>query len=72
VRAGLGFRPDPPKGDPLWRRAPMARSFEFPKTRTRTVKNSRLYLRLAAWFHAHRPLRSIEAIGANYATWTPW
>jgi hypothetical protein len=36
------------------------------------MKTARLYQRISAWFHAHRPLRWVETIVPDYSAWTPW
>ncbi len=35
------------------------------------MRSSRLYQRLNAWFHAHRPLRWVETIATDYSDWSP-
>ncbi len=36
------------------------------------MKTTRLWHRLAAWLHAHRPLRWVETIVTDYSGWSPW
>jgi hypothetical protein len=36
------------------------------------MKTPRLCQKLAAWLHAHRPLRWVETIVADYSAWNPW
>jgi hypothetical protein len=36
------------------------------------MKTPPLRLKLAAWLHAHRPLRWVETIVADYSAWSPW
>ena len=36
------------------------------------MKTPRLYQKFATWLRAHRPLRWVETIVADYSTWSPW
>lgn len=39
---------------------------------TTAMKTSLLRHRFTAWFRAHRPLRWVETIVADYSSWNPW
>jgi hypothetical protein len=46
-------------------------SFTMPDFSQPSPMSMRLYERLTAWFHAHRPLRWIETIAGDYSDWNP-